>query len=216
MMAWEQLQELKEADPGGYEDIRFKAVENLAHAFPPGEPKDGLKFVSSKKRNTFPKKLVWEYIAYPQPMPDAEDKVKRLQKHWFYWLHCALPADTMHVEAVRKGNEFDLDVTIAFPDDFTIYLNPEMIDVKEDVVVRVGGEEVYRGKPQPDFVTILESLDARRVKPGAEPTNIGEARAPRLGAEPRCPHRSFADLLQRSFTRRAAKATRVLSRAHLG
>jgi hypothetical protein len=36
-----------------------------------------------------------------------------------------------------------------------------MIDVKQDVVVRVDGKEVYVGKPVPDYATVLDSLDAR-------------------------------------------------------
>lgn len=161
MMAWKQLQELAETDPGGYRDIRFKAYEGLAHAFPPGEPQRGLKWIAEKKRNTFPEKIVWQYIANPEQHPDTEDKIDRLDQNWFYWLHTVRAEDTMEVVAERKGNEFDLAVTVAFPDDFTIYLNPEMIDVNKDVVVRVGGEEVYRGRPVPTFATILESLDAR-------------------------------------------------------
>lgn len=160
---WDLLQELKADDPGGYEDIRFRIWPDLAHSFPPGEPSKGLKWIAEKRRDTFPEKLVWEYASDPFPLPDAEDrdKARRLPKYWFYWLYCIRPADAMAVTAVRKGNEFDLSVTLAFPDDFTIYLNPEMIDVTKDVVVRVEGKEVWRGKPEPDFVTILESLDAR-------------------------------------------------------
>ena len=37
-----------------------------------------------------------------------------------------------------------------------------MIDVAKDVVVRFGGQEVYRGRPAArPAVTIVESLDAR-------------------------------------------------------
>ncbi len=161
LFAWDRIEQLRADDPTGYLDIRFKCWPGLAHAFPPGEPSTGLKWVATKKRNAFPEKLVWEYAEHPFPLPDDEDKIERLPQHWFYWLHCALPVDNMQVVARRKGNEFDLEATLAFPEDFTIYLNPSMIDVNEDVVVRVEGEEVYRGRPQPDVATILESLDAR-------------------------------------------------------
>jgi predicted esterase len=162
LIAWDQLQEIKESDPDGYQDVRFAAYEGLAHAFPPGEPSKGLKWVAARKRVTFPAKLVWEYIAQPQPLPAADEKMPRYQKEWFYWLRCTAPADAMQVTAVHKGNEFDFElVGRNFPDDFTIYMNPEMIDVKNDVVVRVDGKEVYRGKPVPDVVTVLESLDAK-------------------------------------------------------
>ena len=67
----------------------------------------------------------------------------------------------MEVTATRDGNTFDLSVTIAFAEDFQILLNPSMIDVEEDVVVRIDGQEVYRGRPKPDLATVLETLDAR-------------------------------------------------------
>jgi hypothetical protein len=161
LKAWELLQELMKEDPDGYRELRFTAHAAVAHAFPPGEPGTGMKWILEKRRHAFPTKLVWEYNDHPEPRQVADDKTDRLPKHWFYWLHCLRPTDTMSVTATRKGNDFDLDVTIAFPADFTLYLNPTMIDVAQDVVVRVKGKEVYRGKPRPDLVSVLESLDAR-------------------------------------------------------
>ena len=161
LKAWELLQVLQKEDPGGYVEQRFQCHEGVAHTFPPGEPGNGMKWILEKRRNAFPAKIVWEYNDHPEPRQAAEDKVDRLPKTWFYWLHCQRPTDTMQVTASRKDNEFDLDVAVAFPADFTIYLNPTMVDVTKDVVVRVKGKEVYRGKPVPDLVSILESLDAK-------------------------------------------------------
>jgi hypothetical protein len=67
----------------------------------------------------------------------------------------------MYVVATREGNTFDLSITLAYPEDFTIFLSPALIDVEEDVVVRLDGREVYRGRPVPDAATVLETLDAR-------------------------------------------------------
>ena len=65
--------------------------------------------------------------------------------------------------AERKGNEFDIESS-GERDGLHVMLNPEMIDVSKDVVVRLDGDEVYRGKPQPRLRTILESLDAKLDK----------------------------------------------------
>ena len=70
LYAWDRIQELEEADPGGYADIRFKAFPGLAHAFPPGEPGKGLKWVAGRRRDPYPEKIVWEYAAHPFPLPD--------------------------------------------------------------------------------------------------------------------------------------------------
>ncbi len=165
--SWTRIQAYREDDPAGWNDIRFACHEGVAHTFPPGEPGAGYKFIRDKRRNAYPKKIVWEYNARPWIWADKEDEGKavRRPKRWMYWLHCARPEDRMFVTAERKtvGGEqvIQLDVAIAFPDDFTIYLNDRMIDVTKDVVVRLGAKEVYRGRPQPDFVTILESFDAK-------------------------------------------------------
>jgi predicted esterase len=160
LFAWDMLENLRKEDPGGYLDLDFHAREGVKHEFPPGEPQAGIEWVTKKKRNAFPEKLVWEYATDPYPLPDAEDKTTRRPEPWFYWLHCERPADTMTITATRKGNEFDLAVAVAFPEDVTIFLNPTMIDPAKEVVVRLDGKEVYRGTPKPDFATVLESLDA--------------------------------------------------------
>ena len=165
LKGWEVIQELKKNDPGGYELIRFKCIEGLAHSFPPGEPGKGIKWITQQRRNAFPEKLVWEHFAPTWPPEDAQDKVDRYVKRWFYWLHCERPVDGMNIVATHtrtdEGSVFDLSVTIAFPEDCTVYLNDRMIDVDKDVILKVDGKEVWRGRPEPDLATLLESLDAR-------------------------------------------------------
>ncbi len=65
--------------------------------------------------------------------------------------------------ATRDGNQFTLDVDgdRANTKGFSILLSPKMIDPKQDVVVKVGETEVYRGKPESSLRTVLETLDAR-------------------------------------------------------
>ncbi len=163
---WNHIQELKKKDPTGYQLLRFKAHEGIAHSFPPGEPGTGIKWISEQKRNTFPDTLVWEYNNAPWIPKDREDKVDRYIKKWFYWLHCQRPEDYMVVRATIRKTETTnrIELTVgkpAFPEDFTIYLNDEMIDVHRDTVLVVDGEEVYRGRPQPNVATVFDSLDAR-------------------------------------------------------
>ncbi len=69
----------------------------------------------------------------------------------------------MEPVAERKGNEFDIE-TSGEVEGLWLMLNPAMIDVSKEVVVRLDGEEVYRGNPKPSLKTILESLDARLDK----------------------------------------------------
>ena len=83
-----------------------------------------------------------------------------------YWLHTEEPIDRMWVTATRGdyGNEHVINLTVsknAWADAFTIYLNDKMYDVNKEVVLKVDDKEVWRGKPQPTFASVLESLDAR-------------------------------------------------------
>ena len=166
--AWTMIQALREDDAEGYADIRFQCHEGIAHAFPPGEPGKGFKFIEDKRRDAYPTKIVWEFNKDPWIFPDAEDegKATRRPKQWMYWLHCRHPEDRMLVVATRRDEEgvhvIDLQISkVAFPDDFTVYLNEKMITPNQDVVLRVNGKEVYRGRPQPDVATIFESFDAK-------------------------------------------------------
>jgi len=159
LYVWDRIQELRQSDPGGYQQIEFKCYEGLAHTFPPGEPANLFKWMQDKRRDSFPKKIVWEYAANPHPQPDAKDKTRRYQKHGFYWIRHENPADRMEIVAQRDGNTFDVSLAGAQADGLFVMLNPEMIDVTQDVVVRLDGTEVYRGKPVPDFETVVLSFD---------------------------------------------------------
>ena len=163
LYAWDLLQDWKAKDPGGYELQRFATYPGLAHTFPPGEPAKSLDWIGKQRRNALPDRLVWEQAEapFPQPEDDLDRTVGRLGKTDFYWLHCDRPADRALAVAQRKGNEFELTVTGGDVRDYTIWLHPGMVDPAQDVVVRVGPTEVYRGRPIPDVVTVLETLDAR-------------------------------------------------------
>ena len=165
LYAWDLIQGYRKEDKEGWSKIRFQMHEGVAHSQPPGEPQAAYKFIRDQKRETFPKTLVWEYADNWFPWPDSEDKVDRMWKRWFYWLHCGYPLDRMQVRATLStsgsANEIDLQLKGTEAEEFSIYLNPEMIDVAKEVVVRDGGKEIWRGRPKPDFVSIIESLDAR-------------------------------------------------------
>ncbi len=157
----DMLAELKKEDPGGFEKIHFKTYAGLAHAFPPGEPSGCFKALEKERRVTLPQKIVWEYARYPYPRPVSADRTRRIVIRHMYWIRHDEPEDRMEIVATRKGNEFDVSIIGAEREGCYVMLNPKMIDVTKEVVVRVDGEEFYRGKPQPDFATVVESLDVK-------------------------------------------------------
>ncbi|MDA1195450.1 MAG: dienelactone hydrolase family protein [Planctomycetota bacterium] len=167
LRAFQMIEELRKEDRGGYEQIEFACHEGVAHTFPAGEPGKGYKWIEAKRRDAFPTKIVWHYNEAPWPPGDAEDagKATRLPKRWMYWLHCTHPVDYMEIVAARSATDtehvIDVEAVKVFPEDLTIYLNDRMADPAREVVVRVAGEEVYRGKPARGYDVIFESLDAR-------------------------------------------------------
>lgn len=159
----DMLAELRKEDPAGWTNIHFKTYPGLKHAFPAGEPQAGIKFLEKERRVTFPKKLVWEYASDPQPLPDASDKTARYEKRFFYWLKSREPKDRQYVVAEIKDNVITIEATGTGEGakGITIFLNDKMIDVKKEVVVKTRTTELYRGTPQPDFLTVFETLDER-------------------------------------------------------
>ena len=156
----DRLSELARADPGGYARIRFQSVPGLAHAFPPGEPAAALDYLFAEARDTFPARIVWEYVTDPSPSPEPRDKVTREQKRALYWLGCRDPVDRQTLTATRQGNLILLEARGRGTGGVTLFLNGGMIDPGQDVVVKSGEAELYRGRPVPDAWTVLESLDA--------------------------------------------------------
>ena len=163
LYAWDVLEALKKKDAGGYEKLVFTTYPGLPHAMPPGEPSKLLAWIAPQRRDPLPKKVVWEQneAPFPQPENDLDRRVGRLPCLDFYWLHCERPTDRAIATATIAANEIDLSVAGGDAQDYTIWLSPRLVDVAKDVVVRVDGKEVYRGKPTPDVATVLESLDAR-------------------------------------------------------
>jgi dienelactone hydrolase len=157
------IEDLKKSDPGGYEKVHFKAYPGVAHSFPPGEPGKGYAFLEDQVRDTFPKKFVYEYATKPYPPATSEDKTDRYQKRYIYWVKCDRMFDRQAIRAQIEDNVITLDAALR-PNGakgITIFLNDQMIDPAKDVVVKVSGDEVYRGKPVPDLFTVMETLDAR-------------------------------------------------------
>ena len=70
----------------------------------------------------------------------------------------------MEVVATRDGNTFNIEIIGAETEGAWLMLNPEMIDVNAEVIVKVDEEEFYRGKPKPSLPWILKSLDAKLDK----------------------------------------------------
>lgn len=163
LFAADLLERLRKDDPEGWKGVHFKTYPGLRHEFPKGEPAGALEFLFGQQRQRAPATLVWEFAKTQSPEPEASDKVTRIETHSFYWLRCKEPQDRQWIRATRTGNAIDLVCrgTAGGAKGLTIYLDASVIDPSADVVVTLAGKELYRGKPKPDFWTILECMDER-------------------------------------------------------
>jgi predicted esterase len=133
---------------GGYVH-RFDATNGRGHEFP--DPKTGIEFVHKSARDPRPKKIVW------QPY--------RSWKRMFYWIYWENPDPAATIVAeIRGKNEFELVVKDIkeTPKDLSILLDERMADLDKEVVVRLNGKEVYRGKPVRSLAAMALTAIERR------------------------------------------------------
>jgi poly(3-hydroxybutyrate) depolymerase len=167
------LRELRAKDPKGYE-FRYEEVDKRGHAFPKGGPVPGLRWMASHVRNPRPERVVW------QPT--------RAWKKTFYWLRWEDPWLDALVTATRDPERNAIDIELDRPRGggtrqleerirgLSVYLDDRVLDLSREVVITVGGEERYRGRPEVRLATLVRSAEERE-----DPEYVFAAEA-RLGA----------------------------------
>ncbi|MHC4956224.1 MAG: hypothetical protein ACYTGZ_20465 [Planctomycetota bacterium] len=142
-------------DYGGY-PYKYVEVENRGHGAPPGGHVKGVKWIYQYKRQNRPKRILWQPVF--------------LKKRMFYWLWWSRPEQGVLVEAqIKKPNEIDLELGGADREGFRVFLDESLVDLEKEVVIREGGDEVFRGKVQRNLTSLLlcagEKYDAKMLFP---------------------------------------------------
>lgn len=140
------LTKLKEEHPDGF-DFRYVQVDGRGHAPPAEGYLPTQKWVASRKRDPRPVKILWEPVLS--------------WKRHFYWLWWEKPEEGAMLEARRSGNEIDIDVIDGATEglgDFAVFVDEEMVDMSKEVIVRVDGEQRFRGVPARRLSTLLMTL----------------------------------------------------------
>lgn len=151
-----KLDDLQKADPGGY--------EHLARIYP-GLPhwmnrKDAevLPWMVKHTRQPWPKKIIW-----------VQDDVTHTR---FYWL--AIPK-----EAAKENQQITAEVvgqtirlTGDVPNQTTIRLSDELLDLDQPVQVVINGREVFQGRVERKAEVIRESLRERADRRSAATAKI--------------------------------------------
>jgi predicted esterase len=126
-------------------DFTYKEYSDIGHGF----PKEGFKHIwdwmFSKKRDPYPKQVIWE--------------PGRAYKQIFYWLKIANPPLGQRIEAKIDANKISIQGGLA---EFSVFLNDKLADFKKPVVVTVNGEEKFNGLAGYSLSALVETIDDKK------------------------------------------------------
>lgn len=142
------VQKLSEAKErwGGF-DYEYWEVENRGHDLPPGGTKALLEKVQMHRRQPYPERIVWEPVL--------------TWKRHFYWLWWDKPELESLVVADLDRETNTIDITLeGSATGLYVLLNDELVDMSKEVIVRLNGEETFRGVPVRSLAALVST--ARR------------------------------------------------------
>jgi poly(3-hydroxybutyrate) depolymerase len=141
----EQLAELQKADPKGYPHL-VRIYEGMGH-WMNGRDAEALPWMAKHTRNPWPDRIVW-----------FQDDVTHDR---FYWLE--IPAGTAkaghQITATTKGGAITLEGDV--PDEVTLLLSDELVDLDKPVTVTINGKKAFHGKVPRSAETIKAALGKR-------------------------------------------------------
>jgi predicted esterase len=122
----------------------YEEYDDIGHGLPPKGLGPIIEWLLEKKRVPHPKHVVWEPT--------------RPYKQTFYWLGGVASG---RIEGRIDGNTVTLDGRTS---GVTVYLGPELVDVKKPVLIRSGDKTLFEGMVQPRLSVLLDTLAQRRDK----------------------------------------------------
>jgi poly(3-hydroxybutyrate) depolymerase len=152
----EELVRLEAADPGGYVHLA-RIYEGLGH-WMNGKDAEALPWMAGYQRDPWPKRVVWQ----------QDDIVHRR----FYWLRIPDAVgieDRQKMVATVNGQTVELEGQV--PAELCLRLSDRLLDLDQQIRVRVNGREIFAGKVERQAVAMLTSL-AERADPAAVATAI--------------------------------------------
>lgn len=141
--AAEVLKELKEKY-GPY-DYVYKEYNGIGHGLPPGGLGPIIKWLFQKKRNPYPKMVIWE--------------PSRAYKSLFWWIKNRGGVSQIVAEYNKSKNE----ITIEGPSSgFSIYLNDKMLNLNRPIRVVINGQEAFNDYANYSVAALLDSIADKR------------------------------------------------------
>jgi len=122
-----------------YDEIKAK------HHHAPKHAKSILKWLYEKKRNPYPKHILWEPF--------------RSYKKYFYWLKLDNPKKGQRLEAKIKGNTINIESNTG---GLTVFLHEKLVDLTKPVTINVNGAKQFSGLVKPSLVALVETIHAKK------------------------------------------------------
>ena len=135
---------------GGYADQEYWEVDGNGHDIPPGGMRALIEKIEPFERGALPERVVWQ--------PTLE---------WVrqsYWLRWDRPRENALVVADldREANAVDVELE-GDAAGLYVLLSEDLVDLAKEVVLRLNGDEVFRGVPERTLAALLAT--ARRGDP---------------------------------------------------
>lgn len=146
----EQLEALHRDDPDGYTHLP-RVYEGLGH-WMEGKDAEALPWMAGFSRNPWPTKLVW-----------YQDDVTHDR---FYWLKLPRGTATKGQKIAASVNQQQIDLEGDVPSGTRLRLSDELLDLDQDITVRVNGDQVFSGRVARRFDSLTETL-TERLDPAA-------------------------------------------------
>ncbi len=146
VFAIEKLSTWREKHPGGF-DFRYEQVDDRQHSAPKEGYLKSQKWVAEHERIARPRKLIWQPVL-----------AWKRQYHWLYWEKPEIYA--VLIAEVKEANHVEISTEAGSGDvsGLSVLLGEPLIDLDEEVVVTVNGEEKFRGKVETTLSTLLMTL----------------------------------------------------------
>lgn len=129
-------------------NFRYVQVDGRGHGPPPGGHVEGFAWLYQFPRAPRPKRVLWQPVLSWNRM--------------FYWLWWDHPVPKTLVDAqVSADNTIDVDLGGTPPAGLRILLDDRLVDLGREVVIRVEGKEVFRGKVPLTLSTLLMTAAER-------------------------------------------------------
>ena len=147
-LAIKGLKALKKEHPKGF-TFKYEEVSGRGHAFPKKGPRPGLKWITGFKRQTRPRKIVWECY-YSRPSQS-------------YWLeHKKAMRGDVSVATWDGKATFRVSTESLNHTDLAVLLDDGMTDLDKPVTVYFDDQKVFEGVPKRSLHRLLVSAIRRR------------------------------------------------------